>query len=133
MPDKPSKTIEQIIHEDGRYPLQAVQLVREGLNCTVETLHPDADPATPQRRHVTGPELCLGLRALARDRWGLMARMVLQHWNITGTRDFGEIVFLLVDHGWMRREPHDRIEDFDHVYDFTQAFDDDFHLPSNLD
>ena len=133
MPDRPVKTIEQIIHEDGRYSLQAVQLVREGLNLTVEKLRPETESGPPQRRHVSGTELCMGLRALARDRWGLMARMVLQQWNITSTRDFGEIVFLLVDHGWMRRESHDRIDDFDNVYDFTEAFDDDFNLPRNLE
>ena len=34
-----------------------------------------------------------------------MARSVLRHWHINTTRDFGEIVFLLVNNNWMQKEP----------------------------
>ena len=127
MPDKPTKSIEQIIAEDGRYPLTAVQFVREGLNHTVSHKQLKNDPEIA-RRHVSGAELCLGLRDLACKRWGMLARMVLQKWNITGSRDFGEIVFLLVDNGWMRKESQDCIEDFENVYDFKEVFDSFFEI-----
>ncbi|MBN1436400.1 MAG: hypothetical protein JW936_04945 [Sedimentisphaerales bacterium] len=127
MPEKPTKTIEQIIAEDGRYPLVAVQFVREGLNHTVSQKQMKNDPETA-RRHVSGAELCFGLRDLACKRWGMLARMVLHKWNITNSRDFGEIVFLLVDNGWMRKEPQDCIEDFDNVFDFTETFDTYFEM-----
>jgi len=126
---KPNKSIEDIIQQDGRYPPQAVQFVREGLNHTVQKYH--TGTAKPGgRRHVSGPQLCQGIRELALQRWGPLARSVLKHWNITATRDFGEIVFLLVSNGWMQKEPSDSVDDFDDVYDFDEAFDDDFEIAS---
>ena len=127
MLEKPEKSIEEIIVADGRYPLAAVQFVREGLNHTVSKWHgPSSDPSG--RRHVSGAQLCEGLRELALKRWGLMARQVLRRWHITSTRDFGEIVFLLVNNGWMQKEPEDSLEDFDDVYDFAVAFDRQFEI-----
>ena len=61
-----------------------------------------------------------------------MACSVLRRWNIHATRDFGEIVFLMVDNGWMQKEPDDKIDDFDSVYDFTEAFRDSFKIPPEL-
>ena len=105
--------------------------VREGLSYTVEkchssSLHPKEEP-TPHR-HISGSQLCEGLRELAQNRWGLMARQVLKRWNITSTSDFGEIVFLLVNNGWMQKQPQDSIEDFDSVYDFVDAFDGSYEI-----
>jgi len=132
MPPEPKKSIHQVIKEDGRYPLPAVQFVREGLSRTVEEQHPEgAVPGT--RRHVSGAELCHGLRQLALERWGMLARSVLQRWNITETKDFGEIVFLLVESGWMQKGPQDSIEDFENVYDFADAFETDFDLADEAD
>jgi uncharacterized repeat protein (TIGR04138 family) len=129
---KPKKTIEQIIEQDGRYPLEAVQFIREGLNFTVTHYfgdHVETDDAErSQLRHVSGDQLCEGLRQLALQRWGLMAKSVLAQWNIHRTRDFGEIVFLLVNNDWMHKQPRDAIEDFDEIYDFTQAFEKEFEI-----
>lgn len=124
---KPSKSIEAIINEDGRYLLPAVQFVREGLSTAVNKLQAGSG-ASYERRHVSGAELCHSLREMAQQRWGLLARQVLAHWGVTSTRDFGEIVFLLVDNDWMQKEPTDSIEDFDEVYDFVEAFDRDFSI-----
>jgi uncharacterized repeat protein (TIGR04138 family) len=75
------------------------------------------------RRHVTGPELTLACRDFALEQYGLMARVVLEHWGIRGTDDFGRIVFALVDVGLLVTQPGDRVEDFHGVYGFDQAFD----------
>jgi uncharacterized repeat protein (TIGR04138 family) len=124
---KPNKSIETIFQEDGRYPLIAVQFVREGLSTAVNKMQSQGH-SSYERRHVSGAQLCHGLREIAQQRWGLMARQVLYHWGVTSTRDFGEIVFMLVDNGWMQKEPTDCIEDFDGVYDFIDAFDRDFSI-----
>jgi uncharacterized repeat protein (TIGR04138 family) len=126
MENKPTKSIEEIFAENGRYPLDAVQFVREGLNHSVKKFHPEEEPDAP--RHISGEQLCKGLLELAWDRWGLMAKSVLNRWNLNTTRDFGEIVFLLVENGWMQKEPNDSIEDFVNVYDFNQAFQGDFEI-----
>ena len=73
-------------------------------------------------RHVSGQHLCWGLRNFALQKFGALASAVLNHWNIRRTRDFGEIVFALVDYGFMQKEPHDSPRDFRDVFDFDDAF-----------
>lgn len=73
--------------------------------------------------HVNGEDLCWGLRDLAHERWGLLAPSVLKHWGIRSTKDFGRMVFTLIDQGMLSKQPDDDIRDFDNVYDFNEAFD----------
>lgn len=73
-------------------------------------------------RHVTGQELCEAIRRYALEQYGLLARSVLEHWGITSTGDFGEIVFNLIDIGQMRKTESDRREDFADVFDFDTGF-----------
>ncbi len=74
-------------------------------------------------RHVTGEELAESARLLALDRFGPLARTVLEHWGIQSTADIGEIVFLLIDHGVLTKQDSDSLEDFDGLYSFEQAFE----------
>ena len=82
-------------------------------------VHDEPEPGVP--RHVSGQQLCEGLRLLALESWGSLAQAVLASWNIRTTRDFGEMVFLLIRLGLMGKQDSDRIEDFGNVYDFNQA------------
>jgi uncharacterized repeat protein (TIGR04138 family) len=77
-------------------------------------------------RHITGRELAEGSRELALQRWGLMARTVLEFWGIRTTRDLGEIVFALDDCGVLVKRDDDCIEDFDAVFSFDVAFERDY-------
>ena len=113
------KKLEQVAEEDGRYTPQAVKFVYEGLGYTGKKI------ATKQR-HVSGQTLAQGLKQLAIEKWGRLAMLVLDSWNIRTTRDFGEIVWLMIRHNWMSAQPDDTIEDFDDVYDFKTAFKDQF-------
>lgn len=74
-------------------------------------------------RHISGEDLCWGLRELALARWGLLASTVLRCWGIRDTRDFGRMVFALVERGLLQKQAQDRIGDFDNVYDFATALD----------
>ena len=76
-----------------------------------------------QPRHISGPELAEGVRTLAIERFGLLARTVLEHWGLHGTKDVGEIVFALVDAGILTTQEDDRPEDFHGLFDFEDAFD----------
>jgi uncharacterized repeat protein (TIGR04138 family) len=106
----------------GPYPPAAYEFVQEGLRHTVETLR-DAEPELPDAgRHVSGQELCVGLRDFALKQYGSLARTVLRSWNVRRTEDFGRIVFGLVDAGMLRKTDEDSIEDFQGVYDFDEAF-----------
>lgn len=77
-------------------------------------------------RHVSGRELCWGLRDYALERWGLLARTVLESWRVKSTHDFGRIVFGFIDFDLMRKQPEDEVEDFKEVYSFVEAFDEPF-------
>lgn len=117
---------QEIIEQLGLYPTEAFDFVERGLSYTVERLH--GANAEGEARHVTGQELCHGLRDYALIQWGMLARTVLKRWNITTTMDFGRIVWALVEGGLMQKRDEDSIEDFRDVYDFATAFDADYKI-----
>jgi len=113
------------IARQTKYPFNAFLFVQEGLDFTVKRIHGEADPAGPKaKRHVSGRDLCLGLRDVARERYGLLARTVLRRWNINCCEDFGRIVFALVEAGLLQKTDEDTMRDFVGVFDFAEAFDD---------
>ena len=111
------KNLEQIAREDGRYRPGAFRFVYEGLGYTAKN-------AAQERRHVSGQTLCKGLQKLAIEKYGRLALLVLNSWGVTTTRDFGEIVYLMIKHKLMSAQPTDSIDDFNDVYDFKTAFKD---------
>lgn len=114
------KRFERAVREDGRYPPEAYEFVQRGLALATQLKFGDAAGAGP--RHVSGAELAHALRLLAVQMWGPLAREVLRRWNVHRTRDFGEMVYLMIDVGLMGRQESDDISDFDDVYEFDQAF-----------
>lgn len=107
----------------GGYPPEAFQFVKDGLAHTVKMVHgADAVARDDDRRHVSGQQLCLGLKDHAIRQYGLLARAVLERWGIRGTVDFGRIVFAMIEAGLMRKTDEDSLEDFSGVYDFDEAF-----------
>ena len=90
----------------------------------------EAPTDSPPRRapHLTGQQLCQGIREYALEQYGLMAKIVLNSWGIRSTGDFGEIVYNLIAIGSMKKSPSDRREDFDNVYDFDEAFRQNFRM-----
>ena len=79
-----------------------------------------------ERRHITGQELAVACRDLALERFGVMSKLVLEHWGIRATGDIGHIVFTLVDLGMLLSQPNDSRGDFEDVFDFDQAFERDY-------
>lgn len=111
------------------YPVEALEFVQRGLTFAVSKFHgPDAPPGPG--RHVSGQQLCEGLREYALEQWGMLARTVLSRWNIRATMDFGRIVYGLVDHGYLKTTDEDRIDDFKGVYDFKTAFEAGYRIAS---
>ncbi len=107
----------------GGFPVEAFQFVRDGLNHTVKVIHGEGAEGLPgPQRHVSGPQLCIGLRDYAIRRYGMLARTVLAHWGIQKTDDFGRIVFAMIDAQIMRKSDEDTFADFCGVYDFDEAF-----------
>jgi uncharacterized repeat protein (TIGR04138 family) len=76
-----------------------------------------------ERRHITGRELARACRDLALERFGVMSRLVLEHWGLHTSADIGDVVFTLVDLGLLMSQPTDSREEFIGVFDFDQAFE----------
>jgi uncharacterized repeat protein (TIGR04138 family) len=125
----------EVIEHDGRYPVDAYRFLQEGLDYAVRRIHgPDAGILKRRKsqprdakaelarhpHHVDGRQLCQGLLELAHERWGRLAGTVLQRWNIRRTDDFGEMVFVLVNHDFLQKTPNDRPEDFRDVASIDQ-------------
>ncbi len=115
------KTLEEIAKEDGRYSATGFKFVYDGLGYTIRNV-------ANEPRHVTGQMLCEGLRQIAVEKYGRLALLVLNSWGIKATRDFGEIVYTLIDQEWMSAQPTDSIDDFNAVYDFRAALKDQFQF-----
>jgi uncharacterized repeat protein (TIGR04138 family) len=113
------KNFEQIAKEDCRFNPQAIKFVYEGLSFTVKKI-------TVEPRHISGQTLCEGLKKLAVEKWGRLAMLVLNTWGIKTTRDFGEIVYLMIRYKWMSAAETDSIDDFNDVYEFQTVFKDQF-------
>ena len=99
-----------------------------GLPDSVVAAIEDAGGIEKLNRHVGGGELCWGLREYAHYRWGALARLVLDSWNIHCTRDFGRLVFAMIDYELMQKQPSDSLDDFNDVFDFHEAFDGSYKI-----
>ena len=110
--------LERIRAHDGRYDPQAYLFVLAALEFCQQH--------RPARGHIAGDELAWACRDFAREQFGLTARTVLQHWGVESTRDLGRLVYNLIEMGLLISQPQDRIEDFDSVYQFAEAFEDDY-------
>ena len=113
--------IEAVAEQDGRYARAAYLFIFDALQHTVEKLGKTSMPR--EQRHVSGRDLVYGISEYALNRFGPMARTVFEHWGVHQTRDFGEIVFNLVNGNLMSRTDDDNIEDFDGVFDFAHELD----------
>jgi uncharacterized repeat protein (TIGR04138 family) len=115
------RRLERAIRRDGRYPPEAFDFLHRGLSLAARRKYGTDESERP--RHVSAAELCHTLRYLARKQWGLLARQVLRHWNIHRTRDFGEMVYLMIDLRIMGKQDSEDVADFDDVYSFRAAFE----------
>lgn len=104
----------EIRRRDGKFNERAYVFVLAALEF--------AQTKLTARRHLTGGELAWACRDFALEQFGMLAATVLAHWGIHATEDFGQIVFLLIDVGLLARQPTDRLEDFERVYDFAEVF-----------
>lgn len=107
--------LEQLRDRYPRFHGKAYLFLLSALHSVLEGLE--------EPRHISGEELAQGVRELALERYGPMARTVLEHWGIHSTQDLGEIVFAMVECGVLIRREEDRKEDFRDLYDFEDAFE----------
>jgi len=109
-----------LLSSDTRFNREAYRFVQESLEFTRRKL--------TRHGHVTGKELAEGVRDLALDRFGLLAKTVLNEWGIRTTGNIGDIVYNMIKAKIMVKQDSDNREDFDDVYDFENAFQTEFKL-----
>jgi uncharacterized repeat protein (TIGR04138 family) len=119
--------VDRIRFEDARYRREAYGFVMAALGATVQSLPPER-LADPERRHLSGQELLLGVVGLARREFGLMAPTVFREWGVVQSGDVGEIVFQLVGIGQLSARPEDRPEDFAGGPDLMRALSEGLDL-----
>ena len=107
--------LDQLQERNPRFDTRAYVFVLAALHSVIHQL---SEP-----RHISGRELAEGVRGLAIERFGPLARTVLEHWGIHATEDLGGVVFALVEQGILTKQDDDRPEDFVDVYDFQEAFE----------
>jgi uncharacterized repeat protein (TIGR04138 family) len=119
-----AQTLREIWARDRRYRPEAYYFVLDALDFTARML--DKASKEGAERHVTGKELLEGIRVYALQEYGPMTLTVFHAWGIRSSRDFGEIVFSLVESGKLRKTDQDQREDFDGGYDLFEVFSEPF-------
>ena len=136
------RRIAEIAKKDGRYHFESYIFIQQGLAYAQFELgmglprpfglegEEEEEELTepPPEAHLTGQQLCEAIRLYALDMYGLMAKVVLNNWGVETTSDFGNIVYNLIEIGEMTQSEQDRLEDFADVYDFAQAFQQDYEI-----
>ncbi len=122
----------EILQRDPRYTIEAYQFVREGLNYAQEVKKLGSNQPALEgdtlEKHLTGQQLCHAIREYALEQYGFMTQVVLKNWGIEATRDVGNIVYNLIDQDLMKKSKNDKVEDFDDVYSFDEAFREGFKI-----
>lgn len=113
------EVLEQILAKDKRYQRDAYLFVREALDFTQKLIIKESHG---DLRHVSGQELLNGIRQYALSQFGPMVITVLEVWGVRKSRDFGEIVFNMVEIGLLAKTEADSRDDFDGGYNFHDAF-----------
>lgn len=131
-----AEIVERVVERDPRYQREAYSFLREALDFTQKKYASEKPAETPGReeaapmempgqepeRHVTGQQLVQGIREYALAEFGPMTKLVLNEWGLHECRDFGEIVFNLIEAQVLRKTDSDTREDFHAGYTFEEAF-----------
>jgi len=123
-----SEVVERICAANGRFHPDAYLFVRRALDFTLASLRERGE--IESRQHISGEKLLEGIRSFALEQYGPLSKSVLDHWHIETCRDFGTIVFELVDYGVLGKTEEDNIRDFENGYHFSDAFEKPF-LPES--
>ena len=118
------EVLDRLREQHPRYHETAYLFILSALHHVLEAL--------PEPRHISGRELAEGVRDLALQRYGPMARTVLEHWGIEETADVGAIVFALVEAGVLLKQDDDSPRDFESLFDFQEAFEADYPWGANI-
>ena len=106
--------LEIICEKDSRYKQDSYEFVMEALAYSQKKFR--------RVKHVSGIELLEGMKELLLNKYGPMTLLVLHHWGVRSTEDFGRIVFNLVENKVLSKSEDDDIRIFRDGYDFQEVF-----------
>ena len=118
------EALEKILAANPRYARDAYHFLREALDFTQKIISKEDKGKTS--KHVTGQELLGGNRQHALQQFGPMTVTVFTEWGVTNCKDFGEMVFHMVESGLLAKTEKDSRDDFQNGYDFSDAFEKPF-------
>ena len=135
---EPLQRILELVKKQPQYKVDAYLFVQNALafaqaemkmKIEQESELDEYESAVPTREsHLTGQQLCEAIRQFATEQFGYMAKVVLNSWGVYSTSDFGEIVYNMIRIKLMKKSKTDRREDFDNVYDFDEAFQQQYQI-----
>src|SRR5262245_6318088 len=113
------EAVKRIQIKDPRYHREAYAFVREALDHTQEAI---IKKSGGKGRHISGQEFLAGIRDFAIAQFGPMAMDLFEEWGVHSCEDFGELVFNMVEIGWLAKTEKDSRADFQGGYDFFETF-----------
>jgi uncharacterized repeat protein (TIGR04138 family) len=113
-----AEAVDRLTQSDARYHRDAFFFLREALDHTVKMRKRQLG----EGGHVSGGQLCEGIRQLAIKQFGPMVPTVFAYWGLERTDDFGEMVWQMIELGVFGKTESDSKKDFKDVFDFKTAF-----------
>lgn len=133
-----SDSLSQTLQSDKRYKFPAYEFTMEAIKYAHDILElgqplprknrreEDDEPPQDVDRDISAADICLAVKIYAVEQYGLLAKATLSAWGINSTYDIGQIVNNLIQCGELRASDKDKLEDFNNVYDFSIAFNEQF-------
>ncbi len=113
-----TEAVDLITDADSRYQRDAYFFLRDALDQTVKLRKRQLG----EGGHLTGQQLCEGIRQYALKQFGPMVPTVFDFWGVKKTDDFGSMVWNLIELGVFGKTPTDSINDFKSIFHFHDAF-----------
>lgn len=124
----------ELLKRDKRFKAESYRFINDALGYAQNVLklgrsqlsEPVSDVEPADERHVTGQDLSRAVKEFALMQYGYMARPVLHELGINKTDDIGQIVYNLIEIGYMKKTAEDSIEDFCDVFNLGEELDQGF-------
>jgi uncharacterized repeat protein (TIGR04138 family) len=117
----------EVAMADPRYSVEAYEFLCQALAYTQQFIStPKAEASSAEKgeiHHVSGQQLCEGIRRFGLEQFGLMTPVVFKCWGIRGSIDFGKMVYHLIDSGLWHKSENDSLSDFESCFDLDRDFE----------
>ena len=123
--------IEVIAKKNGKYKPDAyryaLQVIADVFALKKASIITDEQISLPAR------EVLRGLKVYGWMYYGPLAEHVFEKWGLRHGKDFGEVIFDLVDAGFIGKSPNESVTDYAEGFDFEWEEDTYWDLSTNAD